>query len=113
MKLPALTNKAIRAYVEALPPDEPCAFRSDPQRCIVARYIEAALDEAETPHYSVTVGASMIEVRTWDEHWQHVAQRRWKPSTTVVGIIHRFDALAVSIPFPVHVLPIFDKEATR
>jgi hypothetical protein len=113
MKLPPLTNKAIKAYVEALPPDEPCAYRSDPQRCIVARYIEAALDEDQTPHYMVTVGASMIEVKTWDEQWRSDGKRRWRPSSIIQQIVHRFDALPQQMPRPADVLPIFDKEPTQ
>lgn len=110
MKLPPLTTKALRAWVETLPADEPCAFRSDPQRCIVARYIEAALDEDKTPHFSVTVAATVIEVKTWDEHWRIISSRRWHPSQTLQRIIHRFDALPQVWPLPADVLPIFDKE---
>jgi hypothetical protein len=110
MSLPPLTNKAIRAYVETLPPDEPCARRTDPQHCIVAEYIAAAMT---TRRYRVTVGSAAIDVTVWDGDWRVMEKHHRRPRPALVRLIERFDALPMCYPTPADVLPIFALEATR
>ena len=111
MKLPSLTNKAIRAYVEALPPDEPVGRCKDPQRCLIARYIEAAIGPRRTARRYITVSVYHIDVYEWDDNWETKTELRRRPSAALQDLIQRFDALPMPMPLPADVLPIFDKEA--
>jgi hypothetical protein len=108
MKLPSLTNKAIRTYVLSLPPDQPVGQRKDGQRCLVANYLRHEL-ETKCARVSVVVSDTKINIATWsDSDWTFAGRQERVPSPALRRLINRFDNLASELPLPADVLPLLE-----
>lgn len=111
MHLPSLTNRALRAYVLSLPPDQPVGQRKDGQRCLVAQYLRHGL-EAAYPHLMhITVNECQILISVFDEHGYLMAGAYRRPSLALQRVIEGFDCLGPAWPLPKDVLPLLEERS--